>query len=112
MNRTLRAVAAVMLMMVFAVGCQKPGEPDNEEDNGSQQAFVVPHNGGGDTISYEYVDLGLPSGTLWAACNVGANRPEEFGDYFAWGETAPKDYYSWSNYAYGDTINGHFAMNK
>ena len=39
---------------------------------------------------YEYVDLGLPSGTLWATCNVGANAPEEYGDYFAWGETSPK----------------------
>ena len=33
----------------------------------------------------EYVDLRLPSGTLWATCNVGANAPEEYGDYFAWG---------------------------
>ncbi len=46
----------------------------------------------------EYVDLGLPSGTLWATCNVGASSPEEYGDYFAWGETEPKDYYEWSTY--------------
>ena len=51
---------------------------------------------------HEYVDLGLPSGTLWATCNVGANSPEEYGDYFAWGETAPKDVYSWSTYQYYD----------
>ena len=37
----------------------------------------------------EYVDLGLPSGTLWATCNVGADNPEGYGDYFAWGETVP-----------------------
>ncbi len=47
---------------------------------------------------HEWVDLGLPSGTLWATCNVGANTPEEYGDYFAWGETAPKNYYDWSTY--------------
>ncbi len=47
---------------------------------------------------HEWVDLGLPSGTLWATCNVGADRPGDFGDYFAWGETAPKDSYSWENY--------------
>ena len=47
---------------------------------------------------HEYVDLGLPSGTLWATCNIGANSPEEYGDYFAWGETAPKDNYTWSTY--------------
>ena len=42
--------------------------------------------------NHEYVDLGLPSGTLWATCNVGANNPEDPGDYFAWGET--ETYYS------------------
>ena len=47
---------------------------------------------------HEYVDLGLPSGTLWATCNVGASIPEEYGDYFAWGETEPKETYAWSNY--------------
>ena len=35
----------------------------------------------------EYVDLGLPSKTLWATCNIGASKPEEFGLYFAWGDT-------------------------
>ena len=47
---------------------------------------------------HEYVDLDLPSGTLWATCNVGANVPEEYGDYFAWGETEPKDDYTWETY--------------
>lgn len=48
------------------------------------------------------VDLGLPSGTLWASCNVGATKPEEYGDYFAWGETkgykSGKRDFSWSTY--------------
>ena len=48
--------------------------------------------------THEYVDLGLPSGTLWATCNVGASSPEEYGDYFAWGETEPKTTYLWSTY--------------
>lgn len=48
--------------------------------------------------NHMYVDLGLPSGTLWATCNVGANAPEEFGNYFAWGETVPKNNYDWSSY--------------
>lgn len=51
--------------------------------------------------SHDFVDLGLPSGLKWATCNVGANSPEEYGDYFAWGETEPKDYYSYNNYKYG-----------
>lgn len=53
---------------------------------------------------HEFVDLGLPSGTLWATCNVGASKPEDYGDYFAWGETQPKStYYDWSTYF--DSVN-------
>ena len=51
---------------------------------------VDPYNG------HEYVDLGLS--VKWATCNVGATKPEEYGDYFAWGETEPKEYYDWSTY--------------
>ena len=47
---------------------------------------------------HDYVDLGLPSGTLWATMNMGANSPEDYGDYFAWGETAPKSVYNRSTY--------------
>ncbi len=50
------------------------------------------------TKDYDYVDLGLPSGTKWATYNVGASSPTEYGDYFAWGETKPKEYYSGSTY--------------
>ena len=46
----------------------------------------------------EYVDLGLPSGTLWATMNIGASSPEDYGDYFAWGETSPKSNYTISTY--------------
>ena len=55
-----------------------------------------------DAEEHEWVDLGLPSGTLWATCNVGANSPEEYGDYFAWGETKPKTNYSSSSYSFTD----------
>ena len=56
----------------------EPEEPENTENG------------------HEYVDLGLS--VKWATCNVGATKPEEYGDYFAWGETQPKDYYDWSTY--------------
>ena len=46
---------------------------------------------------HEYVDLGLPSGLKWATCNVGASSPEEYGDYFAWGETKTKTEYTDEN---------------
>ena len=55
------------------------------------------------TNNHEYVDLGLPSGTLWATCNVGATSPEDYGDYFAWGEISPKYSYTSTNYTYMDS---------
>jgi len=44
------------------------------------------------------IDLGLPSGTKWACCNIGANKPEDYGSYYAWGETESKSTYDWVNY--------------
>ena len=84
MNRTLKAIAAIMLMIV-AVSCNKPIEP-------------VDHSG--NLNGHDYVDLGLPSGTLWATCNVGADSIGDYGDRFAWGETSPKEAYNWQNYKY------------
>ena len=52
------------------------------------------------TIS-RWVDLGLPSGILWAAYNVGASSPEEYGGYYAWGETEEKTSYTFMNYKHG-----------
>ena len=49
---------------------------------------------------HEYVDLGLPSGTKWATCNVGASKSEEYGNYYAYGETTTKDSYVWKTYIY------------
>ena len=67
---------------------------------GNELSFIPLGQGGGSHDEHEYVDLGLPSGLLWATCNVGATTPEGYGDYFAWGETQPKDYYHWSTYRY------------
>ena len=58
----------------------------------------------GSANGHEWVDLGLPSGTLWATCNIGANKPEGYGSYFAWGETKPQtsNTYDWSTYKYAN----------
>ena len=53
-------------------------------------------------LTYNLVDLGLPSGTLWADRNVGADSPEAYGDYFAWGEIEPKSNYVWSTYKWSN----------
>lgn len=72
--------------------------------NGQGTAFgetiMFVTNATGANSGHDYIDLGLPSGTLWATCNVGANNPEDYGDYFAWGETSPKSLYSQSTYRY------------
>ena len=53
------------------------------------------------------IDLGLPSGTKWACCNVGASKPEEYGNYYAWGETQPKSVYNRENYQYYNSNTGY-----
>lgn len=58
-------------------------------------------------FGWEMVDLGLPSGTLWCNMNVGSSLPEEYGDYYAWGEIVTKDNYSATTYLYGTTIIGN-----
>ena len=66
--------------------------------------------GGSDTTDPRAVNLGLPSGTLWASMNVGANSPEDFGSYFAWGETTVSSYYGWSSYKWSG--NSQTSMTK
>ena len=61
---------------------------------------------------HEYVDLGLPSGNLWATCNIGATSPEDAGYYFAWGETSTKNMYDWKQYKYTVFVNGVYLLNK
>lgn len=52
-----------------------------------------------------YVDLGLQSGLKWAKCNLGASKPSEIGDLYAWGETEPKEEYTWQNYKWNANPN-------
>lgn len=54
----------------------------------------------GEVVVGETVDLGLPSGTLWSSCNIGASSPEGVGNYYAWGETEVKTIYNESTYKY------------
>lgn len=187
-TRTLNVFTALLLMLVFAISCNKPDEPNNGGNNGNngsdvrvttyspQEITATTVKCGGDVIAaqglsltelgvcwgkeqnptadqthlstsvwnepfvctitdlepdtkyyyrayalrglvyyygeeksfttlegYDYVDLGLPSGTLWATCNIGAVACEDRGDVFAWAETQPREYPNisgWSNYKY------------
>jgi len=58
-------------------------------------------------VAGEAVDLGLS--VKWSSMNLGATKPEEFGDYYAWGETETKSYYSWSTYKFGASESGPFS---
>ena len=85
-----RALLSLFALVAIATGAK------------AQNALVAEH---------DYVDLGLPSGTLWATCNVGANEPQEIGLFFAWGDTEghgndPADRYlfNWENYKWSEVI--------
>ena len=64
---------------------------------GENTIIAEPVNAKNIINGHKYVDLGLPSGLKWATCNIGANKPEEYGDYFAWGETETKKEYTDNN---------------
>ena len=59
---------------------------------------TAPTGGCPDSNHPHMIDLGLPSGTKWACCNVGADKPEGYGGYYAWGETSEKKVYDWTTY--------------
>ncbi len=61
---------------------------------------------------HKFVDLGLPSGLLWAETNVGASSSTDDGDYFAWGETVSKSSYSWSTYKWGSAYDNLSKYNS
>ena len=97
MKTSLTAMMLIVALML--AGCQPEDDPQNGggdnnggDPNGNNTEAVID--------GHAYVDLGLPSGTLWATCNIGAERPEGYGKYFAWGETSPKPTYDYWNYVH------------
>ena len=79
MKRFFTIIVLVTMSLIVFTACETSIGGNEEEQN-----------------KYEYVDLGLS--VKWATCNVGAESPEEYGDYFAWGEVEPKEYYDISTY--------------
>jgi hypothetical protein len=96
MKRTFLFLLTAILLGAGLWSCNK--DDDNGNNNGNNNGGGG--NGGG-TATVQWVDLGLPSGLLWADRNVGAQNPEDYGNYYAWGETKPKEVYDWDTYAYG-----------
>ena len=100
-----KTILILSIITLFFAGCTK----DDVFHEGDVFVNGVPDDAPekSEINGHEYVDLGLPSGLLWATCNVGATTPEEYGDYFAWGETGIKSNYSESNcptYGYSASV--------
>ena len=88
--KLLTVLIAMLLSMPIITSCSEDEEEALLSPLSNIYAPTGMENGKG------YVDLGLS--VKWATCNVGATTPEEYGDYFAWGETEAKDYYYWNSY--------------
>ena len=93
-------LAFAAMLTVGMTSCGKDDDSAGNNGNGTEQPTPTPTPGPGPQPSDNWVDLGLPSGLLWAKCNLGANAPEEYGNYYAWGETTTKEVYYWSTYRY------------
>lgn len=106
---------SVFFLAAVCVGFASCGDDDEEEIKPGKE--IKPDNKNGsallscpDNNHPHAIDLGLPSGTKWACCNLGASTPESFGKYFAWGETSPKNIYTKENHVYYSEYN--YALGK
>ena len=98
-NAKLDGILDNMTKIVEAIKAGNTSEKEGWAEIARQLALLKAAAGiGGSTDKVEYVDLGLPSGNLWAKCNLGASSTEAYGDYYAWGEVEPKQEYTKSNH--------------
>lgn len=98
-NAKLDGILDNMTKIVEAIMSGNTNEKEGWAEIARQLALLKAAAGiGGSTDNVEYVDLGLPSGNLWATCNLGASAPEQYGDYYAWGEVEPKQKYTSLNH--------------
>lgn len=91
MKKFMMMMAAFSLLTIGMVSCNKNDDTTNNLGDNNQSDPTDP-------TADMYVDLGLSSGLLWAKCNLGAQSPEDAGNYYAWGETTTKQEYSWQTY--------------
>ena len=98
-NAKLDGILDNMKKIVEAIQAGNTSEKEGWAEIARQLALLKAAAGiGGSTDKVGYVDLGLPSGNLWAECNLGASSPEAYGDYYAWGEVEPKQKYTYPNH--------------
>ena len=98
-NAKLNGILDNMTKIVEAIMAGNTSEKEGWAEIAKQLGLLKAAVGiGGSTDNVEYVDLGLPSGNLWATCNLGASTPEAYGDYYAWGEVEPKKEYNYTTH--------------
>ena len=98
-NAKLDGILDNMTKIVEAIMAGNTNEKEGWAEIAKQLELLKAAAGiGVSTDKVEYVDLGLPSGNLWAKCNLGASAPEAYGDYYAWGEVEPKQEYTYPNH--------------
>ena len=98
-NAKLNDILDNMTKIVEAIKTGNTNEKEGWAEFAKQLELLKAAAGiGGSTDKVGYVDLGLPSGNLWAECNLGASSPEAYGDYYAWGEVEPKKEYTYPNH--------------
>lgn len=114
--KTIKLFGILLLTAMTAFSTVSCGDDDDEKEIKPGKE-IKPDNKNGsallncpDNKHPHAIDLGLPSGTKWACCNLGASTPESFGKYFAWGETSPKDIYTRENHVYYSEYN--YALGK
>ena len=97
--KKIRFFAALCCAAMVFAACDKSDEPKNDSNNNqNKETTDIENNNDPKNDTKEAVDLGLS--VKWATCNVGATSPEKYGNYYAWGEIAPKSVYTWEFYKY------------
>lgn len=95
MRQAAKHSIIIALAVLSGISCTNFVELDAPKDP------PVDYSTSGSSYGHDFVDLGLS--VMWATCNVGASKPEDYGYYFAWGEVDPKADYSWETYKYGSS---------
>jgi len=95
----------LVIVAVCFVACEEDGIEAFEASNINKDNDIwnVPYDTSGTASGHSYVDIGVS--VLWSTCNIDATHPLMPGSYFAWGETSPKESYTWETYAYCDLKN-------
>ena len=99
------SIAFVSFSSILLTACDKEDPDAISMSDVNKNGIIMVQ--GKDGHEYAVVDLGFPTGELWAVCNIGAESPEKFGTFFSWGETQSKPLYSWDTYKWVN--NGEFT---